>query len=180
LWFTKLGIKEKVLSIRLTKNQIDSLNDIANEGKIKTGKLMENITNDYINIFYKCFNKRHDLVIQRNEIKELYNRFEKDELDEWIEKKYPETVSCMQLFVPVFGFEKMSDTLMEWFKLNNHYLYYEDVDGWRTWKCISDMGYNWLYVNGKIYQKMFESIDCKITDFKTESDGFEFKVEIPK
>jgi len=173
-----MALKEEVISTRFTKQQLSNLKELAEKQGIKPSSLVESITTNFIDVLGKCF-KRQDLIIQRDEIKLLYNRFNKNELDDWIEIKYPKTKSCMQLFAPEMKFKEISETWMSWFKLNNHYLYYEDLSGWRIWKCNSDMGYNWLYVNAKIYQKMFESVGCNIMDFKVKQDEFEFKVEIP-
>jgi hypothetical protein len=60
-------------------------------------------------------------------------------------------------------------------------LYYDDKDGIRTIVCAnSDMGYNWLYVNGMIYYKMFNDAKYSTSDFKSTDDEFEFKVKIPE
>ena len=42
------------------------------------------------------------------------------------------------------------------------------------------MGYNWLYVNGMIYYKMFNDAKYYTSDFKSTDDEFEFKIKIPK
>ena len=175
-----MELKEAILSTRLTKHHRALLEIIASEQGIKTSALMENITTNFLDVFYKCFDKRHDVIIQRVEIKSLYNRFDKKQLDGWVDEKYPKTESCMRLFSPIMNFNEMSETWMGWFKLNNHHLFYEDLNDIRKWKCDGDMGYNWYYVHGKIYERMFELIKCKVSDLKVEQDGFEFKVIIPK
>ena len=121
------------------------------------------------------------MIIQRREMKKLYNRFSKDELDGWIEEKYDPTVSCMKLFSPMLKFEEMSQTMRNWFKQNGHHLYYDDKEGKRTIVCAnSDMGQNWLYVNGRIYFKMFKDANCTVENFQSDEESFEFTVEIPK
>lgn len=172
--------KDEVFSIRFTTEHSDLIKKIAHEQNISPTKTAENIINNYLDVLEKCF-KRQDMIIQRKEIKELYNRFSKEELDKWIESKYPPTMSCMQLFSPMLKFEEMTETMFSWFKQNGHHLYYDDLDGVRTIVCAnSDMGYNWLYVNGVIYFRMFNDAKFITSGFKSDSEGFEFKVEIPK
>lgn len=174
-----MPIKEGIVSIRFTNKHEEIIKEMAEEQQIKPSKLIENITIQHIEVLHKCF-KRQDLIIQRDEIKYLYNSFSKKQLDEWIELKYPKAVSSMQLFSPLMKSNEVSKVLRGWFKLNHNHLYYEDSNGWRVWKCNSDMGYNWLYVNAKVYSMMFESMQCKVKNFKVQNDGFEFHVEIPK
>ena len=171
--------KDEVFSLRFTKNHSNSIKKLARELNLSPTKTAENIINNHIDVLDKCF-KRQDMIIQRKEMKQLYNKFAKEELDEWIETKYEPTVSCMQLFSPMLKFEEMTETMTNWFKQNGHHLYYDDVDGVRTIVCSnSDMGYNWLYVNGTIYFKMFNDAKHATTDFKSDEEGFEFKIKIP-
>ena len=172
--------KDEVFSLRFTKDHANVIKKLAREQNLSPTKTAENLVNNHLDILTKCF-KRQDMIIQRKEIKQLYNRFEKDELDGWIKTKYEPTLSCMKLFAPVFEFEEMTETMAIWFKQNGHHLYFDDKDGVRTIVCAnSDMGYNWLYVNGMIYFKMFNDAKNKTTDFKSDEDGFEFKVKIPQ
>lgn len=172
--------KDEVFSLRFTTEHANLIKKIAHEQKISPTKTAENIINNYLEVLWKCF-KRQDMITQRAEIKELYNRFSKDDLDKWIERKYQPTVSCMQLFSPMLKFEEMAETMFNWFKQNGHHLYYDDIDGIRTIVCAnSDMGYNWLYVNGVIYFRIFNDAKFTTSDFKSNSEGFEFKVEIPE
>lgn len=172
-------IKNEVFSLRFTKDHANSIKKIAEEQDVSPTKIAENIINNYLEVLDKCF-KRQDMIIQRGEIKKLYNRFSKDELDTWVKTKYGPTVSCMQLFSPMLDFAGMTKTMSIWFKQNGHHLYYDDENGIRTIVCInSDMGYNWLYVNGMIYFKMFNDANHLATDFKSNKDGFEFKIQIP-
>ena len=77
-------------------------------------------------------------------------------------------------------FEEMTQTMSTWFKQNGHHLYFDDQDGVRTIVCAnSDMGYNWLYVHGKIYFKMFQDSGYPTTNFQSDDEHFEFKVKIP-
>lgn len=169
--------KDEVFSLRFTTNHADTIKKIAKEQDISPSKTLENIVNNHIEILEKCF-KRQDMIMQRVEIKKLYNKFSEDELDEWIKTKYGPTVSCMQLFSPMLKFEEMTETMSRWFKQNGHHLYYDDDDGVRTIVCAnSDMGYNWLYVNGMIYFKMFDDAKHMTSDFKSDSEGFEFKIK---
>jgi len=170
--------KDEVFSIRFTKDHANSIRKIAEDQKISPTKAAENIINNHLDILDKCF-KRQDMIMQRGEIKKLYNRFSKDELDEWIKTKYESTVSCMQLFSPMLNFEEMTEIMSVWFKQNGHHLYYDDDDGIRTIVCSnSDMGYNWLYVNGMIYFQMFNNAHHSTTDFKSNKESFEFKIKI--
>ncbi len=122
---------------------------------------------------------RYDCTAFRG--KKLYNKFSKDELDAWIKTKYEPTVSCMQLFSPMLEFEEMTITMSLWFKQNGHHLYYEDNNGIRTIVCAnSDMGYNWLYVHGMIYFRMFNEAKYPTSEFKSDNEEFAFKVKIPK
>ena len=171
--------KDEVFSLRFTKEHANSIKKIAAEQEISPTKIAENIINNYLDVLDKCF-KRQDMIIQRGEIKKLYNRFSKDELNAWVKTKYEPTVSCMQLFSPMLDFEEMTKTMSIWFKQNGHHLYYDDENGIRTIVCAnSDMGYNWLYVNGMIYFKMFNDANHSTTDFKSNKEGFEFKIKIP-
>jgi len=78
-------------------------------------------------------------------------------------------------------FEEMTQTMSSWFKQNGHHLYYDDYDGIRTIVCSnSDMGYNWVYVHGMIYFKMFNDAKYPTSEFKSENEEFSFKVKIPK
>ncbi len=172
--------KDEVFSLRFTKDHANSIKKIAEEQNVSPTKAAENIINNHLDVLNKCF-KRQDMIIQRGEIKKLYSRFSKDELDAWIKTKYEPTVTCMQLFSPMLKFEEMTTTMSLWFKQNGHHLYYDDKDGVRTVVCgNSDMGYNWLYVNGMIYFKMFNNAKHPTTDFKSNKEEFEFKVKIPK
>ena len=173
-------VKDEVFSLRFTKEQAQIIKNVAKEQNISPTKAAENMIKDNIEVLHKCF-KRQDMIMQRGEIKKLYNRFVKEELDGWVKTKYEPTVSCMQLFSPLLNFEEMSETMTRWFKQNGHHLYYDDREGHRTWVCAnSDMGYNWLYVNGKIYFKMFDDAKYEASDFKSNDEEFEFKVKIPK
>ncbi len=172
--------KGEVFSLRFTKDHANSIRKIAHEDDLSPTKAVENIVNNHLDILDKCF-KRQDMIIQRDEIKKLYNRFSEKELGNWIETKYEPTVSCMQLFSPMLKFEEMTETVLKWFKQNGNHLYFDDRDGVRTIVCAnSDMGYNWLYVNGMIYFKMFNDAKHLTTDFKSNKENFEFKVKIPK
>lgn len=172
--------KGEVFSLRFTKDHANSIKKIAHEQNLSPTKTVENIVNNHLDILGKCF-KRQDMIIQREEVKKLYNRFSEKELDDWIETKYEPTVSCMQLFSPMLKFEEMTETMLKWFKQNGNHMYYDDVDGVRTIVCAnSDMGYNWLYVTGMIYFKMFDDAKHQTTDFKSTKENFEFKVKIPK
>ena len=171
---------DEVFSLRFTKNHADAIRLAAKEQNISPTKAAENMVINNIDMLNKCF-KRQDLIIQRGEIKKLYNRFSKKELDEWIKEKYQPTVSCMQLFSPMLKFQEMTDTMTAWFKQNGHHLYYDDNEGHRMIVCgNSDMGKNWLYVNGMIYFKMFNDAKYPTSDFKSDENQFEFKVKIPK
>jgi len=172
--------KDEVFSLRFTKEHADHIKAIAKEQNISPTKAVENIVINDIEVLNKCF-KRQDMIIQRKEIKKLYNKFSKKELDPWIKTKYEPTVSCMQLFSPMLKFEEMTETMTFWFKQNGNHLYYDDGDGVRTIVCAnSDMGYNWLYVNGMIYFKMFNDAKYPTFDFKSSDDEFKFKIQIPK
>ena len=172
--------KEEVFSLRFTKNHADAIRLVAKEQNISPTKAAENMIINNIDILNKCF-KRQDLIIQRVEMKKLYSKFEKNELDKWVKEKYEPTVSCMRLFSPMLKFEEMTETMTGWFKQNGHHLYYDDNDGVRMMVCANnDMGYNWLYVNGMIYFKMFNDAKYQTTDFKSNNEGFEFKIKIPK
>jgi len=172
--------KDEVYSLRFTKDHSELIKKLAHELDSSPTKTAENIINNYLNVLTKCF-KRQDMIVQRAEIKKLYNRFEKKELDDWIKTKYEPTVSCMQLFSPMLKFDEMTETMASWFKQNGHHLYYDDNEGVRTISCAnSDMGYNWLYVNGMIYSKMFNDAKHKTMDFKSDENNFEFKIVIPQ
>ena len=172
--------KDEVFSLRFTKDHADSIRLAAKEQNISPTKAAENMIINNIDVLNKCF-KRQDLIVQRGEIKKLYNRFAKDELDNWVKEKYEPTVSCMQLFSPMLKFEEMTATMSTWFKQNGHHLYYDDNNGIRTIVCAnSDMGYNWLYVNGMIYFKMFNDAKYSTSNFKSNEEEFEFKVKIPE
>ena len=175
-----MQIKEEVFSLRFTKNHGDAIRQAAKEQNISPTKAAENMIIHNIDVLNKCF-KRQDMIIQRGEIKKLYNRFAKKELDKWVDEKYEPTVSCMQLFSPMLQFEEMTQTMSSWFKQNGHNLYYDDNDGIRTIVCAnSDMGYNWLYVHGMIYFKMFNDAKYPTSEFKSNDEEFTFKVIIPK
>lgn len=170
--------KDEVFSLRFTKDHATSIKKLAQEQDLSPTKTIENIVNNHLEVLDKCF-KRQDMIIQRKEIKKLYNKFYKNELDSWIDEKYEPTVSCMKLFSPMLKFEEMTETMSRWFKQNGNHLYYDDKDGVRTIVCAnSDMGNNWLYVNGMIYFKMFNDAKHSTTDFKSDEDSFEFKVKI--
>lgn len=172
--------KDEVFSLRFTKEHAEIIKSIAKEQNISPNKSAENIIINYVDVLNKCF-KRQDMIIQRVEIKKLYNKFSKKELDEWVETKYEPTVSCMRLFSPMLQFVEMIDTMASWFKQNGHHLYYDDSEEVRTIVCAnSDMGHNWLYVNGMIYFKMFNDAKYTTSDFKSDDNEFQFKVEIPK
>ena len=170
-------IKDEVFSLRFTKEHSESIKKLAHELNISPTKTAENIVNNHLDVLAKCW-KRQDMIVQRAEIKKLYNKFKKEELEDWIKTKYEPTVSCMQLFSPMLKFEEMIETMTSWFKQNGHHLYYDDKENIRTIVCAnSDMGYNWLYVNGMIYFKMFNDAKHKTSDFKSDESNFEFKVE---
>ena len=170
--------KDEVFSLRFTKDHATYIKKLAQEQDLSPTKTIENIVNNHLEVLDKCF-KRQDMIIQRKEIKKLYNKFSKNELDSWIDEKYEPTVSCMQLFSPMLKFEEMTETMSRWFKQNGNHLYYDDKEGVRTIVCAnSDMGSNWLYVNGMIYFKMFNDAKHSTTDFKSDEDSFEFKVKI--
>lgn len=170
--------KDEVFSLRFTKDHAAAIKKLAQEQDLSPTKTIENIVNNHLEILDKCF-KRQDMIIQRKEIKKLYNKFSKNELDSWIDEKYEPTVSCMKLFSPMLKFEEMTETMSRWFKQNGNHLYYDDKEGVRTIVCAnSDMGNNWLYVNGMIYFKMFNDAKHSTTDFKSDEDSFEFKVKI--
>jgi len=175
-----LETKDEVISLRFTKRHADAIRQAAREQNISPTKAAENMVINNIDVLNKCF-KRQDLIVQRGEIKKLYSRFEKKDLDKWIDEKYRPTVSCMQLFSPMLKFEEMSQTMTTWFKQNGHHLYFDDNNGFRTIVCAnSDMGSNWIYVNGMIYFKMFNDAKYQTSDFLSDEDHFEFKVKIPK
>lgn len=170
--------KDEVYSLRFTKDHATAIKKLAQEHDQSPTKTIENIVNNHLEVLDKCF-KRQDMIIQRKEIKKLYNKFSKNELDGWIDEKYEPTVSCMKLFSPMLKFEEMTETMSRWFKQNGNHLYYDDKEGVRTIVCAnSDMGNNWLYVNGMIYFKMFNDAKHSTTDFKSDEDSFEFKVKI--
>ena len=170
--------KDEVFSLRFTKDHATAIKKLAQEQDLSPTKTIENIVNNHLEVLDKCF-KRQDMIIQRKEIKKLYNKFSKNELDSWIDEKYEPTVSCMKLFSPMLKFEEMTETMSRWFKQNGNHLYYDDKEGVRTIVCAnSDMGDNWLYVNGMIYFKMFNDAKHSTTDFKSDDDSFEFKVKI--
>jgi len=172
--------KNEVFSLRFTKEHADSIKKIAQEQNSSPTKAIENIINNHLEVLEKCF-KRQDMIVQRSEIKKLYNKFTEKELDEWIETKYQPTVSCMQLFSPMLKFEEMVNTMLIWFKQNGHHLYYDDKEEIRTIACAnSDMGHNWLYVNAMIYFKMFNDAKYASDGFKSDQESFEFKIKIPK
>lgn len=172
--------KDEVFSLRFTKDHADAIRLAAKEQNISPTKSAENMIINNIDVLNKCF-KRQDLIIQRGEIKKLYSKFAKDDLDEWVKEKYEPTVSCMKLFSPMLKFEEMTETMSAWFKQNGHHLYYDDNDGIRMIVCgNSDMGYNWLYVHGMIYFKMFKDAKYPTSDFNSNDGRFEFKVKIPK
>ncbi len=172
--------KDEVFSLRFTKGHADAIRLAAKDQNISPTKAAENMIINNIDVLNKCF-KRQDLIIQRGEIKKLYSRFKKDELGDWIEEKYKSTVSCMQLFSPMLKFEEMTETMSSWFKQNGHHLYYDDKDEFRTIVCAnSDMGSNWLYINGMIYFKMFNEANYPTSGFQSNEGQFEFKVKIPK
>ncbi len=172
--------KDEVFSLRFRKNHAEAIRQAAKEQNISPTKAAENMIIHNIDVLNKCF-KRQDMIVQRGEIKKLYSRFAKKELDNWVDEKYGPTVSCMKLFCPMLQFEEMTQTMSSWFKQNGHHLYYEDNDGIRTIVCAnSDMGYNWLYVHGMIYFKMFNDSKYPTSEFKSDHETFSFKVIIPK
>jgi len=169
---------DKIISVRFTQKCIALLNKISKKRGIKPAKLIQIITNDYIEIFDKCFVRR-DLIVQRAEFRELYEKIPKDELDAWIEKTFSKAISCMKLFAPIFEFQEMTDTWMKFYEINSYHLEYDDDNGWRKFHCITDMGYNWCYVYGNVYYKIFESKWFKMDEFVVHNEGFSFKVKIP-
>jgi len=172
--------KDEVFSLRFRKNHAEAIRQAAKEQNISPTKAAENMIIHNIDVLNKCF-KRQDLIIQRGEIKKLYSRFAKKELDNWVDEKYGPTMSCMKLFCPNLQFEEMTQAMSSWFKQNGHHLYYEDNDGSRTIVCAnSDMGCNWLYVHGIIYFKMFNDAKYPTNEFKSDNEEFSFKVKIPK
>jgi hypothetical protein len=172
--------KDEVFSLRFRKNHAEAIRQAAKEQNISPTKAAENMIIHNIDVLNKCF-MRQDLIVQRAEIKKLYSRFAKKELDIWVDEKYGSTVSCMKLFSPMLQFEEMTQTMSSWFKQNGHHLYFEDNDGIRTIVCSnSDMGYNWLYVHGMIYFKMFNEAKYPTSEFKSDHEDFSFKVIIPK
>ncbi len=172
--------KDEVFSLRFRKNHAEAIRQAAKEQNISPTKAAENMIIHNIDVLNKCF-MRQDLIIQRGEIKKLYSRFAKKELDNWVDEKYGPTVSCMKLFCPMLEFVEMTQTMSSWFKQNGHHLYFEDNDGIRTIVCAnSDMGYNWLYVHGMIYFKMFNEAKYPTSEFKSDNEEFAFKVKIPK
>ena len=172
--------KDEVFSLRFRKDHAEAIRQAAKEQNISPTKAAENMIIHNIDVLNKCF-MRQDLIIQRVEIKKLYSRFAKKELDNWVDEKYGPTVSCMKLFCPMLQFEEMTKTMSSWFKQNGHHLYYEDNDGIRTIVCAnSDMGYNWLYVHGMIYFKMFNNAKYPTNEFKSDNEEFSFKVKISK
>ena len=172
--------KDEVFSLRFRKNHAEAIRQAAKEQNISPTKAAENMIIHNIDVLNKCF-MRQDLIIQRGEIKKLYSRFAIKELDNWVDEKYGPTVSCMKLFCPMLQFEEMTKTMSSWFKQNGHHLYYEDNDVIRTIVCAnSDMGYNWLYVHGMIYFKMFNDAKYPTNEFKSDNEEFSFKVKISK
>ena len=103
--------KDEVFSLRFTKIHSESIKKLAHELNLSPTKTAENIINNHLDVLTKCW-KRQDMIVQRAEIKKLYNRFEKGELDDWIKTKYEPTVSCMQLFSPMLKFEEMTETMV--------------------------------------------------------------------
>ena len=69
--------KDEVFSLRFTKNHAETIKKLAHELNISPTKTAENIINNHIDVLEKCF-KRQDMITQRKEIKQLYNRFEKE------------------------------------------------------------------------------------------------------
>jgi len=145
---------------------------------VKPAKLVQIITDDYIKILNPCFARR-DIIIQRTEYMELYKNIPKSKLDEWVESNFRKTLSCMKMFVPVMEFQKMTDAWMKFYEMNSHHLGYEDNDGWRSFRCISDMGHNWCYMYGNVYYKIFEQKLFEVKDLEIHNDEFSFKVKIP-
>lgn len=167
--------KDEVFSLRFTKDHAKSIKKVADEQNLSPTKTAENIINNHLDVLDKCF-KRQDMIIQRKEMKQLYNRFAKKELDGWIKTKYEPTVSCMQLFSPMLKFEEMAETMSSWFKQNGHHLYFDDAGGFRTIVCAnSDMGYNWLYVNGMIYFKCLMMQNTKLVILNQMKMGLNLK-----
>ena len=81
------------------------------------------------------------MIIQRGEMKKLYNRFSKSDLDEWVNENINQQFLVVELFSPMLKFEEMTDTMLGWFKQNGHHLYFDDNDEFRTIVCAnSDMG----------------------------------------
>ena len=172
--------KDEVFSLRFTKERADAIRLTAKEHNISPTKAAENIIINNIDVLNKCF-KRQDLIVQRGEIKKLYNKFSKEELDEWVGEKYESTRSCMRLFSPMLQFEEMVSTMSLWFKQNGHHLYYDDSEGIRTIVCAnSDMGHNWFYVNGMVYFKMLNDANYSTSNFESNDEKFEFKIKIPR
>jgi len=171
-------MENNIISVRFQQKCIQLIKKISTKRGIKPAKLIEIITNNYIEILDKCFDRR-DIIVQRVEMQELYNKLSKNELDDWIEIVFPRTLMCMKLLIPKFELDKISDTWMKWYELNSHQLEYEDNNGYREFHCITDMGYNWVYVYGKVYYEIFESNGFKVSEFNAHEDGFNFKVKIP-
>lgn len=74
-------IKDEVFSLRFTKERGNAIRLVAREQNISPTKAAENMIINNIDVLNKCF-KRQDLIVQRGEIKKLYNKFSKEELDE--------------------------------------------------------------------------------------------------
>lgn len=96
--------------LRFTKDHATAIKKLAQEQDLSPTKTIENIVNNHLEVLDKCF-KRQDMIIQRKEIKKLYNKFSKNELEGWIDEKYEPTVSCMKLFSPMLKFEEMTETM---------------------------------------------------------------------
>ena len=170
--------KDRIISVRFSQKCITLLKKISSRRGIKPAKLVQIITDDYIKILNPCFARR-DMIIQRAEYMELYQNIPLDKLDEWVEKSFKKTLSCMKIFVPVLEFHKMTDAWMKFYEMNSHHLVYEDNDGWRTFRCITDMGYNWCHVYGNVYCNIFQYKSFEVKDFIVQEDEFSFKVKIP-
>ena len=74
--------KDEVFSLRFTKEHSDLIKKLARELDSSPTKTAENIITNHLNVLTKCW-KRQDMIVQRVEIKKLYDRFGKKELDDW-------------------------------------------------------------------------------------------------
>ena len=65
--------KDEVFSLRFTKEHADAIRAMAKENNISPSKAAENIIVNNLEVLNKCF-KRQDMIIQRGEMKKLYNQ----------------------------------------------------------------------------------------------------------